>query len=139
MNRRDAVVQLGAVAGSVLLNMDVAKGQAAKGKTKLAEAVNAKYEPVPLAVPAKKTGLNIRMVVTIEGEGAPTKVLDSLFNQDGRLIEVSTSDAHLRKVVASRLSVAGDIDTCYNRCRHHLDEGNAPAYAVCFYACLAEP
>jgi hypothetical protein len=26
---------------------------------------------------------------------------------------------------------------CEQHCIHHLNEGNAPAYATCFYACLA--
>ncbi len=136
LTRRAALSAAGATGIGILLpGMVHAQQEPTKAEKGLTALMDAKSETVPLAKPGKTTRLNVRLAVTIEDENEKAKkVFDGLFNQDGQLVKVVTADAHLAK-----LMTGDQIDKCYKRCKHHLDDGNAPKYAVCFYACVAEP
>ena len=42
----------------------------------------------------------------------------------------------LRAVMKDNDGEGSPWETCGKMCQHHLDDGNAPAYAVCYWACV---
>jgi hypothetical protein len=73
---------------------------------------------------------------------ADKAALTQLINQSMNALRAgdgATSLRALRKVQTIAKKAGGGIGpltTCGDFCQHHLDEGNAPAYAVCYYACV---
>lgn len=35
-------------------------------------------------------------------------------------------------------ALGDSLEDCGDKCQHHLEDGNAPAYAVCYWACVAK-
>jgi len=100
---------------------------------------NARVERLPVDANARRTARNFRFVVTVEGAGGTTKVLDTMFNEKGEVVEGTTRDAHLAAIFRKRAPGGGlglDSVGCKDKCYKHLESGNAPKYAVCWYSCM---
>jgi hypothetical protein len=83
-----------------------------------------------------------------EGQKAIKQKFDDLESADReraelaltKIMSAAESGSHDDAVsgVEGLQSLGGDPWTkCEEFCRHHLNEGNAPAYAVCYAACVA--
>lgn len=98
---------------------------------------DAQAEALPVERNAPRTATRFRLSVTVEGRGGSTRVLDSVFNENGQIIEATTRDANLAAIYRQRWGGVGDdAIACKDRCKHHLDAGNPEKYAVCWWGCM---
>ncbi|MGH7791994.1 MAG: hypothetical protein ACREOB_06715, partial [Thermodesulfobacteriota bacterium] len=85
----------------------------------------------------ERTFLNFRIMVKMEDEeGNGNIAFNSLFNNQGQVISARTRDFHLVRIFPRGVELMGRIDDCFDKCKGHLDSGNAPKYSVCYYSCI---
>lgn len=102
------------------------------------ELLTKKATVVALPKAAKKTPVNFRLTVTVEDEqGQSNTVLGLLFNESGDIVEVKTVDTNLRNRILEK-DWTEPVLNCREVCDHHLADGNAPAYAVCWWSCVTK-
>lgn len=90
--------------------------------------------------PGVSTPVSIRLIVNIEETGGQsTTVLDSLFNEAGRPVQIETRDQHLASMFYEGIRFGASADDCWERCKRHVDSGNAPKYGVCWWGCWIVP